>query len=207
VRLEPGYCVATLPGGLLLFSGDLAQFDAEAFLKESRGNPGGSEPGPDPHFQTRWSLHLFDPQKDWARQMAALENAKTDRLEEVRMACTNLIPGAQCVVGQAYLRGDGVPKDPKTALQWFRRAAEAGNVDGQRSLGHAFAQGEGTPVDMVEAYKWLSIASGKGDKAAKQELDALTKTLSQDQLRQGRERAAVFSRQGGSNPALLEGHP
>ena len=184
VRSEQGYFVATLPGGLLLCAGGLDRSDAEAYLKESRENAHGSETEGDVHFQTRWSMRLLDPQEDWARQMAALENAKTDRLEEVRMACTNLMPGAQCVVGQAYLKGEGVPKDLTKALQWFRKAAEGGNVVGQRNLGHAFAQGLGTSVDLVEACKWLRLAAEKGDKAAKEELAGLTKKPSQSQLRQ-----------------------
>jgi hypothetical protein len=204
VRSEQGYFVAVLPGELLLFSGSLAKFDAEAFLKESRENARGPESGGDVQFQRRWTIRLQDPQEDWARQMAALENAKTDRLEEVRKACTNLMPGAQCVMGQAYLSGEGMPKDQAKALQWFRKAAEAGNVEGQRNLGHAFAQGQGTPVDLVEAYQWLSVASKKGDKAAKAELAGLAKKLSQNQLRQGQERAAAFSRQSVGKSALVK---
>ena len=203
VRSEQGYFVAVLPGELLLFSGSLGKFDAGAFLKELRENARGSETAGDVQSQTRWSLRLQDPTEDWAQQMAALENAKTDRLEEVRKACTNLMPGAQCVVGQAYLNGDGVPKDATKALEWFRKAAETGNVEGERNLGHAFALGQGTPVDLVEAYQWLSVAAGKGDKAAKEELAALTKKLSPNQLRQGQERAAAFSRQSAGKPALV----
>ena len=97
-----------------------------------------------------------------------------------------------------------MPKDLTKALQWFRKAAEAGNVEGQRNLGHAFAEGQGTPVDLVEAYQWLSVAAEKGDKAAKEELVGLTKTLSQQQLRQGQERAAAFSRQSANKPALVK---
>ena len=139
VRSERDYFVAVLPGELLLFSGSLAQFDPEAFLKELRENASGPESRGEVQFQRRWSIRLQDPPEDWARQMAALENAKTDRLEEVRNAYTKLMPGAQCVVGQAYLKGDGVPKDLTKALQWFRKAAEAGNTEGQRNLGQALA--------------------------------------------------------------------
>jgi hypothetical protein len=204
VRSEQDYCVAVLPGELLLVSGGLDTSDAEAFLKVSRGKAGGSEAGTHVEFQTRWSMRLHDPPEDWARQMAALENAKTDRLGDVRKACTNLMPGAQCVVGQAYLNGEGVPKDQAKALQWFRKTAEAGNMEGQRNLGHAFAQGQGTPVDVVEAYQWLSVAAKQGDKAAKAELADFTKKLTQEQLRQGQERAAAFSRQSTSKPAFVK---
>jgi TPR repeat protein len=82
-------------------------------------------------------------------------------------------------------------------------AGEAGNMQGQRNLEHAFAQGQGTSVDVVEAYQWLSVAVKQGDKAAKEELADLTKKLSQEQLRQGQERAAAFSRQSASEPALV----
>jgi hypothetical protein len=200
VRSEQDYFVAVLPGELLLVSGGLDRSDAEAFLKESRENAGGPKTGE--QFQTRWSIRLQDPPEDWSRQMAALENAKTDRLEDVRKACTNLMPGAQCVVGQVYLKGEGVPNDQEKALQWFRKAAEAGNMEGQRNLGHLFAQGQGTPVDAVEAYQWLSVAAKQGDKVAVEELADLAKKLTQNQLRQGQERAAAFSRQSASKPAL-----
>ena len=163
--------------------------------------PAARSLGGDGQFQTLWSLTLQDPPEDWARQMAALENAKTDRLEEVRKACTKLMPGAQCVVGQAYQKGDGVPKDLTKALQWFRKSAEAGNTEGQRNLGHALAQGQGTPVDQVEAYQWLRVAAEKGDKAAKEDLADLTRKLTQEQLKQGQERAAAFSRQSAGRPA------
>jgi TPR repeat protein len=76
-------------------------------------------------------------------------------------------------------------------------------MEGQRKLGHAFAQGQGTPVDVVEAYQWLSVAAKQGDKAAKKELADLTKKLTQEQLKQGQERAAAFSRQSASKPALV----
>jgi TPR repeat protein len=78
------------------------------------------------------------------------------------------MPGAQCVVGQAYLNGEGMPKDLTKALQWFRKAAE------------------------------------KGDKAAREELAGLTRKLSPNQLRQGQERAAAFSRQSANKSALVK---
>lgn len=75
-------------------------------------------------------------------------------------------------------------------------------MEGQRNLGHLFAQGQGTPVDAVEAYQWLSVAAKQGDKVAVEELADLAKKLTQNQLRQGQERAAAFSRQSASKPAL-----
>ena len=77
-------------------------------------------------------------------------------------------------------------------------------MQGQRNLEHAFAQGQGTSVDVVEAYQWLSVAAKQGDKAAKEELADLTKKLTQEQLKQGQERAAAFSRQSASRPTLVK---
>ena len=77
-------------------------------------------------------------------------------------------------------------------------------MQGQRNLEHAFAQGQGTSVDVVEAYQWLSVAAKQGEKAAMEELADLTKKLTQEQLKQGQERAAAFSRQSGSRPTLVK---
>ncbi|MGD0258348.1 MAG: hypothetical protein ABSD29_00820 [Verrucomicrobiota bacterium] len=276
VRSEAGYFVATLPGQLVLFSGELAKFDVERFLKQSREDADHPEIWRGHHARTYFGAGLQEPLADWARQIAGIEQATTDRLELVRQAGTNCVPALQCVLGQVYFHGERIPKDeneaakwfrksaesgyakaqdrlawcfadgkgvpqddreafnwfrkaaeqgfadaqnqlgvgyaegfgvgkdPKKALQWFRKAAEAGDVGGQRNLGHVLAQGQGTSVDVVQAYQWLSVAAGKGDKAAKEELAGLTKKLSQGQLKRGREKAAAFSRQSASEPALVE---
>src|SRR5262249_14487405 len=42
---------------------------------------------------------------------------------------------AQVLLGRMYLTGRGVPKEPDTALKWFKAAAVQGNADGALLLG------------------------------------------------------------------------
>jgi uncharacterized protein len=41
--------------------------------------------------------------------------------------------------------------DVQTAVQWFRRAAERGDITSQYALGQAYETGVGAPLDYVAA--------------------------------------------------------
>ena len=45
------------------------------------------------------------------------------------------------------IKGEGVPKDYKQAVYWFRKAADQGNAGAQYNLGAMYAKGEGVPKD------------------------------------------------------------
>jgi TPR repeat protein len=80
---------------------------------------------------------------------------------------------AQFDVGYAYQTGEGVPKDPATAAQWYRRSAENGNVGAQFMLGFMYRTGEGVDVDYSEALKWYRKAAKAGDGASASEIGAM----------------------------------
>ncbi len=65
----------------------------------------------------------------------------------------------QFVIGKLYLSGEGVPKDDREALKWFRKAAEQGESEAQFVLGEIYAGGYGLPKDDVLAYLWFSLAA------------------------------------------------
>ena len=76
---------------------------------------------------------------------------------------------AQFNLGWMYEYGKGVPKDYKTAVRWYRRAAvqrHAGThfYEGvaQAALGKAYFLGQGVPQDFSEALKWLRKAARQG---------------------------------------------
>src|SRR5438477_6792709 len=48
---------------------------------------------------------------------------------------------AEVKLGDAYMRGRGVPQDGAKALRWFRAAAEKGNADAQYELGNLYGAG------------------------------------------------------------------
>src|SRR5271157_4788209 len=42
---------------------------------------------------------------------------------------------AQIKMGNMYAIGDGVPRDPDKAMDWFKKAADQGSAEGQYRLG------------------------------------------------------------------------
>ncbi|MEZ0224011.1 MAG: tetratricopeptide repeat protein [Alphaproteobacteria bacterium] len=79
----------------------------------------------------------------------------------------------QLKIGAKYMLGIGVPKDPAIAAQWFRKAADLGNPDGQNMLGTLYLEGNGVPQDYAEAAKWFRKAAEKGLPEAQNNLGIL----------------------------------
>jgi len=73
---------------------------------------------------------------------------------------------AQVLVGESYAVGGGqartsrqLNEDCKQAAEWYRKAAEQGNVLAQATLGLLYSMGQGVPHSDVEAYYWLDLAA------------------------------------------------
>jgi TPR repeat protein len=49
------------------------------------------------------------------------------------------------------------------ALEWYRAAAENGDVGGERNFGYLYFQGEGPRRDYAQAAKWFRAAAEQGD--------------------------------------------
>lgn len=63
-------------------------------------------------------------------------------------------PKSQFELYLAYAAGKGTPKDPKAAVAWLKRSAEAGNPRAQYALGRAYASGQGVERDAELARTW-----------------------------------------------------
>ena len=63
-------------------------------------------------------------------------------------------PHAQAQMGEAYMEGDGVEKDPAKGLEWLHKAIAQGDGGAMNSLGDAYASGTGVTQDWQEAYFW-----------------------------------------------------
>eukprot|EP00466_Bigelowiella_natans_P015097 jgi/Bigna1/85140/estExt_fgenesh1_pg.C_20290 len=83
-------------------------------------------------------------------------------LADYRKAAAQGHPLAQVQLGNCFLLGDGVEKDPVTAEKWYRRAAETGNATGQRCLGSCYQFGYGVAVNYRQAFKWHKKAAIQG---------------------------------------------
>lgn len=55
----------------------------------------------------------------------------------------------------SYAAGLGVKKDMRTAIEWLKRSAHAGNPQAQRALGLAYQRGQGVEANPALAKKWL----------------------------------------------------
>lgn len=66
-------------------------------------------------------------------------------------------PRALRGLGDRYSHGDGVDADDATAVMWWRRAAQAGDLDAMANLGSALAA-----TAPAEAHAWLAHAAAQG---------------------------------------------
>jgi TPR repeat protein len=73
---------------------------------------------------------------------------------------------AQNNLGAMYKLGQGVVKDYKESVKWYRLAAEQGDAQAQYNLGVRYHNGEGVAQDYVMAHMYWNIAGAGGYKDA-----------------------------------------
>lgn len=96
------------------------------------------------------------------RQAALVQKAEAD------LQKTPADPRAAYDLGLRYLRGDGVERNSYQAIEWMRKAGDAGHGPAQFALGRLYLLGfEEMGPDPAEAEAWLSRAAAKGFKEAK----------------------------------------
>src|SRR5215831_11396465 len=66
---------------------------------------------------------------------------------------------AQCVLGVAYARGRGVPRDEALAIKWLTNAAKHGVSWVQNLLGSLYRRGGNIPPDYSEALRWFRASA------------------------------------------------
>ena len=72
-------------------------------------------------------------------------------------------PKAAFDLGLRFFRGDGVERNPYTAIEWMRSAADRGVTDAQLALGRFYLMGvEEMGSDPAEAESWLTLAAAGG---------------------------------------------
>ena len=67
------------------------------------------------------------------------------------------------MLGVIYGEGKGVAQNYKTALQWYRLAAEQGRAKAQILLGFVYSLGEGVIQDYARSHMWFDIAASSGE--------------------------------------------
>ena len=73
---------------------------------------------------------------------------------------------AQYNLGLLYFNGDGVPKDLKQAVSWYKKAAEQGNSDAQVAVAWMYWAGDGVEINLKNHYDWMMKAANQGNACA-----------------------------------------
>ena len=73
--------------------------------------------------------------------------------------------------------GRGTTADMAQAAQWFRLAANAGDVGAQYILGSMYEKGDGVAADLRLACYWYAAAARQGDEAAPAKLKEIDARL------------------------------
>ena len=63
---------------------------------------------------------------------------------------------AQLLLGEMYMKGQGVVKDSEQAIKWFRRSGEQDNADAQFFLGAMYLL---PGKDITQGVKWLRLSA------------------------------------------------
>jgi TPR repeat protein len=81
---------------------------------------------------------------------------------------------SQVLIGECYATGNGVARDLKQAAEWYRIAAEKGDIGGEVHLAALYRDGgKNFPRDMAQAAGWYRKAAEQGDVAAQATLGVL----------------------------------
>ena len=76
-------------------------------------------------------------------------------------------------LGRMYYYGSCAERDYDKALEWFRKAAAAGDKDGMYYLGVAYEKGKGVEKDRDKAIEWYRKALAHGQDDARKALKRL----------------------------------
>jgi len=76
-------------------------------------------------------------------------------------------------LGWMHYYGLCAERDYDKAVEWFRKAATAGDKDGMYYLGRAYEEGKGVEKDTDRAIEWYRKAAANGQEDAKKALERL----------------------------------
>ena len=100
----------------------------------------------------------------------------TNSFELLNKAARSGHPAAMNAMGAVYAAGTlGQPMDEKIAVEWFQRAADAGNLEAIKNMAVVYKNGVGVKTDPVNALLWYTIAKNGGYAAS--DMDAIIEEL------------------------------
>jgi TPR repeat protein len=101
------------------------------------------------------------------------QSASDKRLSKLQIDAERGVIEAEVQLAHRFLEGDGVQQDATLALQWYEKAARAGNCGAQNVMGFIYQSGTGAQVDSVRAAHWYQLSAACGFPFAKMNLGLL----------------------------------
>ena len=102
------------------------------------------------------------------------------------------IPEAQFFIAGLIQTGQGVKKDFKKALKWYRSAAESGFSPAQLGMGNMIADGLGVKRNYLEAHKWFNIATANGNLRAQYNLNKIEQRMTSEEIKKAEKLAQAW---------------
>jgi TPR repeat protein len=84
------------------------------------------------------------------------------RLAEVQKRADKGYAREQVELAEAYMRGQGVQRDPALAAHWYEMAARGGDPAAEHQIGYLYSAGLGVPRDLARAVHWYQLAASSG---------------------------------------------
>lgn len=78
--------------------------------------------------------------------------------------------GAMIELGDCYLTGSGIAKDPKKAKDWYEKAIKAGKVEGYGKIAACYSSWDGIEKNTKKAFEWIAKGAEAGDPRMHMEL-------------------------------------
>ena len=94
--------------------------------------------------------------------LIACSTHAADELDALKQAAEQGHAKAQFILGMAFEKGQGVPRDGAQAVYRYRQAAGQGFTVAQYNLGAMHAAGQGVPRDDDQVVYWWSQAAERG---------------------------------------------
>ena len=106
---------------------------------------------------------------EWYERALDEGSADSDTAFNTDYVSTKLV---ECyyLLGENYFTGDGVEQDYAQALEWYQKAADAGNAEAMNRLGDCYFHGRGVEADYAQAMEWYQKAADAGNAEAEERL-------------------------------------
>jgi hypothetical protein len=107
----------------------------------------------------------------FAQEQGSVQNREIDPALVAKATAGD--PQSILLVAKAYAAGSGVDQDDTIAADWYRKAADQGNIEAEIRLAECYRDGRGRARDMAQAAAWYRKAAEQGDPAAQATLGLL----------------------------------